>query len=726
VLQYVPLLNWASLCAAAARDAQAEQPKTRSFRAGACAVDITPQRFPVLVNGMFHQREATRQQDPIRAKCVVLDDGTTRLAIVVVDSCMMPRELLDRAKVLAHVRAEIPVDHMLIAATHTHSAPAAMGALGCKADAEYAAALPAWIAESIEGAVRNLEPARLGWGVVDDHAHTFCRRWIRRPDRTIEDPFGRRSVRANMHPGHQNPDVVGPSGPVDPGLTLLSVQSASGRPIAVLANYAMHYYGSEPVSADYFGRFAALLTEGIGAQAVDPPFVAIMSQGTSGDQMWMDYGQPRKDSGLENYSQEVSNVAQQVYKSINYHDWVPLAMAETRLVLRRRAPDSARLAWANQIAGQMKARDKDPLPRTLPEVYGQEAIFLNDEPERELKLQAVRIGDLGLTAIPNEVFAITGLKLKARSPFGMTMNIELANGSEGYIPPPEQHALGGYTTWPARTAGLEVEAESKIVATLVTLLERVAGKPRRELRATDGPYAKAVLASRPLAYWRLEEIQGPTARDSTGHGHEAIYQGGVAYFLPGPDARGFSAASSINRAAHFAGGRLKAPLVGMGEEYSVELWFWNGMPNTARPITGWILSREVEDARGEDAHRLGIGGTRSAPGRLFFIHGNESARALTGRTEIVPRTWHHLAVARRREHVDVYLDGHAQPEISGALGSEPARGRIAFLFGGASDGSADFEGKIDEVALYDRALSVQELAGHLRVLKDASEPGPLW
>ncbi len=91
----------------------------------------------------------------------------------------------------------------------------------------------------------------------------------------------------------------------------------------------------------------------------------------------------------------------------------------------------------------------------------------------ELRLQAVRIGDLGITAIPDEVFGITGLKLKARSPLVHTMNIELANGAEGYIPPPEQHDLGGYTTWPARTAGLEVRAEPVIVETLLRLLEQV-------------------------------------------------------------------------------------------------------------------------------------------------------------------------------------------------------------------------------------------------------------
>ena len=111
----------------------------------------------------------------------------------------------------------------------------------------------------------------------------------------LTDPFGVRTVRANMHPGYQNPDAVGPAGPVDPGLSVLSVQTLDGRPIAVLANYSMHYFGARPVSADYYGRFARLMESRIGATEGGPPFVAIMSQGTSGDQQWMDYGRPKTD-----------------------------------------------------------------------------------------------------------------------------------------------------------------------------------------------------------------------------------------------------------------------------------------------------------------------------------------------------------------------------------------------------------------------------------------------
>ena len=51
--------------------------------------------------------------------------------------------------------------------------------------------------------------------------------------------------------------------------------------------------------------------------------------------------------------------------------------------------------------------------------------------------------------------------------------MELANGSEGYIPTPEQHKLGGYETWRARSSHLEVDASTKIIAALDELLIEV-------------------------------------------------------------------------------------------------------------------------------------------------------------------------------------------------------------------------------------------------------------
>jgi len=84
-------------------------------------------------------------------------------------------------------------------------------------------------------------------------------------------------------------------------------------------------------------------------------------------------------------------------------------------------------------------------------------------------IQAFRIGDLGITSIPFEVFTETGLEIKAKSPFKDTFTIELANGSHGYLPTPRQIDLGGYETW-LGTNRVEREASDKITALALDLL----------------------------------------------------------------------------------------------------------------------------------------------------------------------------------------------------------------------------------------------------------------
>ena len=68
------------------------------FRAGAFAQDITPTQFPISVNGGMSDVKATGFHDRLHARCLVLDDGKTRLAFAVCDSCMIPREVFDLAK----------------------------------------------------------------------------------------------------------------------------------------------------------------------------------------------------------------------------------------------------------------------------------------------------------------------------------------------------------------------------------------------------------------------------------------------------------------------------------------------------------------------------------------------------------------------------------------------------------------------------------------------------
>ena len=681
------------------------------LRVGAAIVDVMPTSFPVLVNGSMTSRTADRvnTNTPISARAIVLDDGRERIGIVVVDSCMMGRELLDEAKQQATQRTQLKHDRILISATHTHTAPSSFGALGTDAQADYVPVLRAGIAESLAKAEANLEPARVGIGIADAAEYTALRRWIRRPDRIALDPFGNPTVRANMHAGQNWDDVTGESGPEDPDLAVISFESPEGSPIAVIANFSMHYFSAPaPLDFDYFGRFCNNLQQHVGEPVEDhSPFVAIMSHGCSGDIWRRDYKKPTNEQqpygDIEQYASELADIALRAMESIEYLEYADLAIAERRMKLRYRVPDQQRLDWARRIVAEMG----DRLPQTTREVYAREQLILHERQETEIVVQALRIGDIGIATTPNETYALTGLKLKLQSPLAdRTIVIELANGGDGYIPPPEQHVLGGYNTWPARSAGLEVEAEPKITETALQLLEEVADRPRRIFVQSRGPMCDRFVALNPVAWYRFDEMSGPIAVDSTQHRHHGTYGPAVAYFLDGPDSDLYCRDGETNRCAHFSGSHLAARLDAVGAAWSVSFSFWNGMPADAREVTGWMFSRDRSHEVSRGGCHLGIGGTATNPGKLILLCGSESRRPLVGKTAIERWTWNRVTLTRQGSSIRVFLNGGLEIVSDSVSANSPVIPR--FFFGGRSDNRDNWEGRIDEAVVFDRALSDEE------------------
>lgn len=447
---------------------------TKVFRAGAQALDITPTKFPVIVNGGFLEAKADSVTDPLFVRSLVLDDGTVQLVLAVVDNCVIPQPILDAAKGLAEKATGIPAGRMLISATHCHSAPSLMGALGSGVAEEYAQQLPAKIAEGIAQAQKKLAPARVGWAVGHDPKNVFCRHFVMKPGTAATNPFsGMQNDQAQMNPGYQNPNMVKRTGPVDTAVSVLSVQTRTGQPLAVLGNYSTHYAGAPPISADYFGVFCRRIGQLVGADKTSPGFVGIMSNGTSGDANCCDFPNPPRNFDRFTVGEDVAQAAFAVYPQIKYYDWVPLAVAEEQLTLGVRMPTADEVAKAKECLAELKGG----LPRNGTEVYARETILLSElPPTRTLKLQALRIGELGIAAFPAEVFGSTGLTMKEKSPLKPTINIELANGYYGYVPPPEVFPLGGYTTWRARSSCLEVNAEPKIRDTMLRLLSQLAAQ----------------------------------------------------------------------------------------------------------------------------------------------------------------------------------------------------------------------------------------------------------
>ncbi|MGB1759703.1 MAG: PVC-type heme-binding CxxCH protein [Verrucomicrobiales bacterium] len=657
------------------------------FSAGAAQVDITPIKLPVTVNGGFLTNKVRIIADRLHSRAIVISDKKETIAIAVVDSCMIPTHLCDAVKEEVFIKTGISKNRILISATHTHSAPSVMDlCLGTDKDEDYSKFLPGKIAESIIRAHSKLQPAKAGWSVFDGSDYTKPRRWAFWPG-TGTDPFGEKTIRANMHPGYQNPSATGETGPTDPWFTLFSLVSENNQPIAVLGNFSMHYFsGHSGISSDYFGRYSKELSARLGNGCV-----VALSQGTSGDVWRADYGKPRGDSeiSIQRYVKELTELSAQSLSTIKYSDNLPISMEERRVEINCRVPDEKRLNWAREVAKSIK----NNTPKNKAEVYARQALYLHQNPKVEIVLQALSFGDFGITTMPNEVYALTGLKLKSWSPLSTLMNIELANGADGYIPPAEQHFLGGYTTWPSVTAGLEIGAEKKITSHLIQMLENVSGKPGKKYAEPMGKYANAINVLKPSKVWRLGNLEP---------GND--FESGVVCHLPGVEGGGFPKLHQ-SRSANFAGGRINSKFE-TDNNYSVSLWFRNGLRNDARPVTGYFLSRGEPENKDAPGDHVGIGGLAGHSGKLIVFNGNKSNDLLNGKQDLVKGRWYHLVFVRNQEKIKAYING--KEEISGDL-EITYSGSNHFFIGGRNDGFANFQGRIDEVAFFDRSLSAVEI-----------------
>ncbi|MGY8675036.1 MAG: neutral/alkaline non-lysosomal ceramidase N-terminal domain-containing protein [Verrucomicrobiia bacterium] len=445
-----------------------------TLRAGAAAADITPLMFPVNMPGGFSANMATNAHDPLHARALVFDDGTTTVAMVVADTLSASPGALDEAKAIASAKTGIATNHILVASTHTHSAVRTGSTSGARPEVAYRRRFIAGIADSIIKAHAALQPAQVGAAAHPLPEEVFNRRWHLKPGKMRLNPFGKIDT-VKTNPG-RSPDVIErAAGPTDPDVMIISVQSHRRKALALFANYALHYVGATPrgqVSADYFGEFARLLPTRIRG---DKDFVAMMSNGASGDINNIPFTVVRPPR--ERFEQirivagKAADAAWFAHQKIRSHQRdLPLGMIEREIDLEYRHPTRQQIAAANEV---LKVKGKDAiakLPR-LAQNYARKTLSAADRPEHlTIKLQAIRIGDIAVVGIPFETFVEIGLELKAQSPFGQTMVIGLANGRLGYLPTPEQHKLGGYETW----LGTCVVEENSSVIIVKNLLEMLA------------------------------------------------------------------------------------------------------------------------------------------------------------------------------------------------------------------------------------------------------------
>ncbi len=459
-----------SALSVAAQDGEVAE---RVLRVGAHAMDITPTAFPVESAGSMTPRLATYANDPLHARCLVVDDGSTSIALAICDHCMIPRELIDRVRERVERQCGIPSENVLVAATHTHSGVTLTPTFQSKVENAYCEWFVERVAEGICLAHANRVPAKIGWTVGHNPNQVFNRRWYMRDGVEITDPFDVGKDRVRMNPPAGNSKLLKPAGPIDPEIPILSFLTTDNTPIALMANYSLHYVGGVPsgaLSADYFGEFARQYMRLADIDA-SRGFVAMMTNGTSGNINNINfYDGSGKQEPLEQIrlvSQDVATSVIRAMKRIEYHDWVPLSIANEEITLRVRKPNDEDLTRARDLLADAGERPWS----NVRHIYAQETLDLESYPNQvEVRIQAIRMGELGIVTSPCETFVETGLAIKRESPLRTTFTIELANGYNGYLPTREHHELGGYETWRAKSSYLANDAEEAIRGTQLRLL----------------------------------------------------------------------------------------------------------------------------------------------------------------------------------------------------------------------------------------------------------------
>ncbi|MBL8238483.1 MAG: hypothetical protein JNM66_13750 [Bryobacterales bacterium] len=439
-----------------------------SLRAGAATANISPALGASLAGGMT-DRKCTDVHDELLVRCAALESGSTRLLLATIDSCMVPRTVLDKVRARISRENSIAPEFILMSSTHTHSAPPAMHLFQSMPDPTYIAMLETRLADAARMAFTRLRPARFGHAVGREPSLICNRRFYLREGAIPADPFGRRADKVQMNPNLDSPDLLQPAGPTDPDHPIIAAIGADGRPIWIYASYALHYAGYNPgshASADYFGAWSRRIEA-----ATNSDCVALLSNGCSGNINAMVYARQYPTRNDYAFIDRVASVLAvetlRTLKTIEYTDAVPLnaKMADVEIGIRRPSPEE--VAAAMKRVGPIPGNDY----KDRADIYARETIYMAKyPPTTKVPVQALKLGDLSIATFPGETFVELGQAIKKASPGKTTVTVSIANDACGYIPTQEAFDLGGYETWRAKSANVARDTAPKLLAALNTLL----------------------------------------------------------------------------------------------------------------------------------------------------------------------------------------------------------------------------------------------------------------
>ncbi len=223
-------------------------------------------------------------------------------------------------------------------------------------------------------------------------------------------------------------------------------------------------------------------------------------------------------------------------------------------------------------------------------------------------------------------------------------------------------------------------------------------------------YAQTVLADGPIGYWRLDEPLGATvAKDSSGHGNDGTYVGGVALQAKGAIAGDSDTAATFDGATGWVDVGAAFPFTGT-VACSFEVWAMTTADDDYRSM----LSRD-DNATGPSVGYLMYIEPSSNPYYNFErVTAGQKSIAEGTVTQVVPNTWQHVVATFDGTKVVLYVNGVVGDTESNTFSVQAST--HDFVIGAEEGGqTAWWEGPLDEVAVYDYALTQTQVQHHYAV-----------
>jgi len=469
-----------------------------AFQAGYAATVITPPLGTPMA-GLFHHREAWSVDNDLRAKAIVLDDGETRLAMVVCDIITIPAMLSGPARKLIAEQSGIPPSQVMISGTHTHTGPlidaswrlfqdrggphrnaepGPGGTVRARLNPGYVDFVAQRIADAVAMAARNLQPARMATGKTDVHNICFNRRFHMKDGTVV------------FNPGVLNPDIVKVAGPTDPELITTLLESTDGTPIALWSTLSLHYVGTDDersISPDYYGYFGQEIEQHLGCGG-------LLANGTSGNINGVNVkvrDPLRGDAKAKQVAKAVAAAAIASVITADRFTEVRLQSSTERVTLDRYPITDADVQLAQAVVDGEGKRERTPeerysyetgqqMPKAIDFPWAHEVLRVAALPEQDdVEVQVFTIGDFAIVALPGEIFVELGLDAKQRSPYPTTAVISMSNESHGYIPNRIAFELGGYETFRSRINWTGPGSGERLIDAAITTLQQLHGDASR-------------------------------------------------------------------------------------------------------------------------------------------------------------------------------------------------------------------------------------------------------